>query len=355
MILSNIRLTWHRLWLCTLTYVFVLTSQVVAEPLRVGGIYGLTGPAANLGEEIRNGVLLAQADLSASGRAVEVYVEDSRWEAKQAVSALRKLATVQGLNVFHVLGSGPVLAVKPLTEVQDQLLFALAAHPDILPGSRLVLRHGNRADKDAQVLARSILIKPRRRIAALYLENDWAKYFDEELKALITAQQVEYKSLNFMPEDTDFRTMILRLTRTKPDAFVINSFGGSIAHILRQLRESKYSGDIYLNNGLSLSPDAQALVLEQNIRGFWYETYAESPPDFVNHYRKTYAFNPGSYAVIAYTDMELLAEAYRVAGPSPTRMVSYVKQLKTFKGRFRELQIDSDGDIVEPTYVRLWE
>ncbi len=56
-----------------------------AEPLRIGAIYGLSGPLSSLGQEYANSVRLAEE--AAQGKVV-ITIEDSVWDPKAAVTAL---------------------------------------------------------------------------------------------------------------------------------------------------------------------------------------------------------------------------------------------------------------------------
>lgn len=85
-----------------LKFIFIIYAfssvQAFASPyhkknleLKIGGIYGLTGPLVELSEQVRNGALLAQEDInSKSSVNISTFFEDSSWEAKRAVSAYKK-------------------------------------------------------------------------------------------------------------------------------------------------------------------------------------------------------------------------------------------------------------------------
>ncbi len=116
-------------------------GPALSDPLRVGAIYGLSGPLASFGEEYRNSALLA-AEASKGG--VQLFFEDSPWEPKTAVSAFQKLSTVDKVRVFHVMGAGMSLAVKPLSEKGRCLLFSAAAHPALRLAGGSRAAHGSR-------------------------------------------------------------------------------------------------------------------------------------------------------------------------------------------------------------------
>ena len=116
-----------------------LASLALASPdveLKVGAIYGLTGPLVSLSSQYKNGALLAQEALKQKGIAIDITFEDSQWQAKGAVTAYKKLRQAGDINIIHVLGSPMTLALKPLTEADRVLLYSAAAHSEILANSK---------------------------------------------------------------------------------------------------------------------------------------------------------------------------------------------------------------------------
>ena len=140
-----------------------------AEPLRVGAIYGLSGPLSSFGEEYRNSAVLAQ---EASQSGVVLTFEDSRWDPKTALAAFQKLSG-NGITIFHVMGAGMSMAIKPVSERQKVLLYSAAAHPQLLADSSLVIRHSNDASNDARILADAIRLRAQKKVAAIYVQNEW--------------------------------------------------------------------------------------------------------------------------------------------------------------------------------------
>ncbi|MEI7610500.1 MAG: ABC transporter substrate-binding protein, partial [Rhodospirillaceae bacterium] len=80
--------------------VLALTQPVspaaAAEPVTIGSIEALSGPASRYGLAIRNGLELALDEVNAaggvlSGRPLRILFEDSAGQKEQAINAARKL------------------------------------------------------------------------------------------------------------------------------------------------------------------------------------------------------------------------------------------------------------------------
>ena len=90
--------------------------------VKVGGIYGLTGPLADFSMQFKNGATLAAEDINANNDIhLEVLFEDSRWQTIAAVTAYKKLRDSNQVQIVHVSGSPMTLAIKPLSEKETLL------------------------------------------------------------------------------------------------------------------------------------------------------------------------------------------------------------------------------------------
>lgn len=74
------------------------TATAAAEPsggvLNVGVIAPLTGARSDAGQQILNAVGLAKEQLQRTGHPVRIFIEDSGYEPRQAVSAFTKLVEI---------------------------------------------------------------------------------------------------------------------------------------------------------------------------------------------------------------------------------------------------------------------
>lgn len=251
---------------------------------------------------------------------------------------IKKLTDLNKVKIVHVMGSPMTLAIKPLSEAKEVLLFSAAAHPEILKNSKFVLRHANSANVDAQLLAEAVYKENPKNIVGLYMENDWSISFDRNFKKYYSKLSNSPVYTEVHPSgNTDFRSLITRLIRIKPEVFVINSFGASVGLIMKQLKDSGYKGKIYINNGFVLSSDSKKIVEENNIKDFYYQDYPKPPKEFTKLYKGKFGTEPGIFSLIAYSDYELLAHAVSQTNSADVKkIISYVKSIGVFKGSFQK-------------------
>ncbi|MBI5602464.1 MAG: ABC transporter substrate-binding protein [Deltaproteobacteria bacterium] len=105
---------------------------MAAEPIKIGFIASITGPASFLGEPEKNTALLIQDWINKEGgikgTPVEIIIEDSKSEESQAVLATKKL--IEREKVVAVVGSsttGESMAMAPICEKAQIPMISMAA------------------------------------------------------------------------------------------------------------------------------------------------------------------------------------------------------------------------------------
>ena len=366
---ADMRIPFHRLFRSVQRILLLLLCTAVLAPaaahaekelpvISVGAILGLTGPVVSMNQDLRDGAILAAEDLQRLGKAnLQLHFEDSRWQPAAAVSAYRSLQMKYKPQAILIAGSGTSLAVKPLTEKDQVVLFSLAAHPQILTNTRFSFRYANRIDRDVQVFATALAAGKPHRTALITTENDWGIEFERLLKDELTKRKIEQDSVLHLPDESDFRSHLLQIFKRKPELLAINSFGLSAAQIILQARQLGFKGPIYANNGLGLSPDALAVLKDKAIGPLHIQVYQDPPAEFTKHFAARFQRQPSLFALMAYNQCELLAEAVRQrnAPAKPAAIADYLRGLGRFAGSYQEIAIGSDGDIVVDTVVKVWE
>lgn len=113
------------------------TAAFAADPIRIGAIFAVTGPAANLGLPESRTLQMVVDDTNAAGgilgRQVELVIRDSQGSTEKAVSFAKQLTEEQ--EVLAILGpstTGESMALKGYAEQNEQLLISCAAAETIV-------------------------------------------------------------------------------------------------------------------------------------------------------------------------------------------------------------------------------
>src|SRR5215831_15340868 len=197
-------------WLFGMVSALAVAMPVVADAqaVKIGVINSVTGPEAPIGENLTNGIKLAEEDLSKSGIKLELIWEDDTGKPQIAMSAMEKLATRDGVaGVVGPYTSASANAVAKLAQrYQVPLLVPAAAKEEITrQGYQWVYRLNAPANVYAQVLFDAVteLGKPKT-IAFVYENTDFGtstadagkKYAEKKgIKIVVSAREKQLRSI----------------------------------------------------------------------------------------------------------------------------------------------------------------
>lgn len=248
---------------CLIVIAFV-TSCVKdkTDSLKIGAILPLTGPAAQMGQEMQRGQLLAKEYWNNNRNKyktakVDLLIEDSKSTPKDALSSYMKLRS-QDVSIFTANLSSVCLALLPKVDEDNILLFADAAHPAITqkPNPK-VFRNSSTSELEAQEISKTLLKKNVNKIAVLYISDEYGIAYLRELHNLL-GPKISISDIDFDAKTTDYRPLALKAQQLKPDAVIIVGIGKSIGMLIQTLRTQGYRGDIYANIGYLLTGGREA-------------------------------------------------------------------------------------------------
>ena len=133
-----------------LCYVIFLISisfsiSVFADPVKVGLLLPLTGPTADFGAALRNGVELAKSEKpNEFNKSIEFIYEDVKLEPKLAISSIHKLTKSNKVNLIYVFGSGNAATIAPISEQNKIPTIVLTGEPFVAGGKKYVVDFHNR-------------------------------------------------------------------------------------------------------------------------------------------------------------------------------------------------------------------
>ena len=250
-------------WVAGMVLLLILTQAVIAceasddegadGPFRIGVMESLTGPGETYGTVAVRAKQMAADEINAAGgidgRMLELIVEDSKCGAQDAISAYKKLTSVDGMKI--ILGtscSGAMLGVSPLAEADGVVLFSgLASNPDIAHAGDYIFRT-QISDIEVGVNTGNVLWAGGiRRLATITEETDYAEGVRRTSVAQFTENGGEVVAEERYASDiTDFRSQLTKLLAARPDALhVAPQSEFAAGAIVKQSRELGYDGPIY--------------------------------------------------------------------------------------------------------------
>lgn len=206
--------------------------------LTVPAILPLTGPSADLGRSVAQGMRLAEADLALAGRPYRLRVEDSQGAPDKALSAYSSLGLFTSSRVVLSWMSLVGRALAPRTHADGRVLFVGAALDDLVGDDGQVVRVWPNATAIGQAMGTFAAARGLRRVAILYVDDDYGRAVAAAFQRVLEhdgGRVVAREPLSL--QQTDYRSPCMRLKRAAPDGLYIPAYGDAYSSGLRQIRE----------------------------------------------------------------------------------------------------------------------
>ena len=237
-------------------------TSAQAPPIKIGFGSAMSGPAAITGEGVRWGAMLAVEEINAKGgvmgRKLEAYFADNKATPGEAVSAVRKLADVDKVDV--IIGqthSGPCLAAMPVVKaIGIPMVVESCSHADIRKlsgkgGNEWTFRVALDDEIMAHTFARYMAKNNVKSSSILAMNNDFGRGAANAYDAAFKKSNIKLASTEFFdPGQPDYRPVLTRLKRAGADTILGIILASDGAPFMRQFRELGLTQKVYSRGSL---------------------------------------------------------------------------------------------------------
>jgi branched-chain amino acid transport system substrate-binding protein len=252
----------YALVVLTVILLAVSAGAQQAPPIKIGFASAMSGPAAITGEGVRWGATLAVEEINAKGgvmgRKLEAYFADNKAQPGEAVSAVRKLADVDQVDV--IVGqthSGACLGAMPVVkEIGIPMVIEACSHPKIREmsgkgGNEWTYRVALDDEIMAYTFARYMARQNVKSASILAMNNDFGRGAAVAYDAAFKKAGVKLVSTEFFdPGQPDYRPVLTRLKRASAEAIVAVILASDGAPFMRQFRELGLTQRIFSRGSL---------------------------------------------------------------------------------------------------------
>lgn len=305
------------------------------DPLVIGAVFHLTGPASYWGSGESDAVVMAvdEADEKGGigGRPVRLIIEDGKTDFVQTTASLNKLIEVDKVPIIIgptwfgqaaapiAKGSG-ITIISPSTGVtvaRDRHFFNLwpTERQEILPLVEYMEVHG------------------KKKVAIVYSQNDWS----ESMKAVFESEAGSHgirvvKDFASTPDESDFRSLILELNGLDIDAvYAPFAFYPSQGAFSKQAEELNLSRPIFSSSGTQ-NPDLVRSFPQVEGTIYPYPVTGPGEGDFAKRFRSRFSRDPSPSSAYAYDAANLVIDAMRSGVRSSEDFASYLASIKDYPG-----------------------
>ena len=248
----------HRLFTWTVLFAALCFagSAVAKEPIKIGAILSVTGPAANLGgPEARTLQMLvdeANQKGGLAGHLIELSIKDSGASPEKAISFAKKL--IEEDKVFAIIGpstSGESLKIKGLAEEGKTLLLSCAAAEAIVkPVGKWVFKTPQNDSDAARRILEHIKQAGLTKIGLVSSNTGFGKAGKEQVEKIAKEMGIEIVANEvYDKEATDLTAVATKLKAAAVQAFINWSIEPAQAIVLKNARQIGLDVPIYQSHG----------------------------------------------------------------------------------------------------------
>ncbi|GAB4296333.1 MAG: ABC transporter substrate-binding protein [Desulfuromonadia bacterium] len=343
--------------LLILTGLIGVRDLLAAEPIRVGALFAITGPASFLGEPERNTLemLVKEANTKGGikGHRVELVVYDTQGDATKAVQLATKL--IKNDRVSVIVGpstTGETMAVIPIAEKEKIPLISCAAGIKITePVKKWVFKTPPNDHVAAEKIYNHLLSKKKKTVALLTVTDGFGSSGREQLKELARAKGITIVAdETYGPKDTDMTPQLTKIKGTRAEAIICWGTNPGPAIVTRNVKQLGITIPLYQSHGvaskkyieLSGKENAQGVLLPAGKLAIYDKISKKDPQykllkEYDAAYRREYGVEASTFGGYAYDAFLMISEAVKSAGPSPEQIrtgLEGVRKLTSISGIF---------------------
>ncbi len=339
-------------------------SLAAKREVKIGAVFPMTGPVATYGQESVNGIKLALKKINAEGKlSIELKVEDNKSEPQESANAVTKLIKSDSVDaIIGSVASSNTLAGAPIAQTNKvPLMTPASTNEKVTMTGDFISRTCFTDAFQGVVMAKFAFENLKKRKMAIIIDNSsdyskgLSKVFKKKFKELGGAL-VSDEDFAYIQKDTDFRSLLRKIKRTKPDAIFLPGYYTEVGLILKQARQMGMNMPFLGGDGWD-SPTLQKLAGDAVSGNYISSHFAPDDKDekvqaFVKEYKAAYGQQPGAMAALGYDGILVMADAITKAKSTKnTDIQAAILATKNFVGVTGSITIDKDRNAQKSAVV----
>lgn len=310
-----------------------------AQEVKIGVTLPLTGGLAHVGEDVRRGMQLALEENKDSKIEYKLIFDDNQHLPAQAASSAQKLIDVDHVDIIVSLWDMADV-VAPAAERKKIPNLAIRWNPHITEKYKYTVTFEStylNYDKSQVALLKALGIKT---VAMITEESHGWHLAAEGFKP--EAEKAGIKILvekNYIPNGSDFGTIVSLVLKEKPEMIVLNSHQPQLDIFLKRIREQNPKQRII---GFFEAVEPPSLV-----EGYPFAAQFKVEPWFSEKFKKRYGEDFKIRGPHGYDLMNMIIYSYNQAGGKvdSDKFLNEVEKIKDFPGATGKLTINKTRNI----------
>jgi branched-chain amino acid transport system substrate-binding protein len=322
-----------------------------ADPIKIGALFAVTGPAANLGSpEAKTAQMLVDeinAKGGVKGHKLVLVIKDTQSKPENAVSFAKQL--IEEEKVFAIIGpstTGETMQIKALCEENKTLLISCAAAEAIVnPLAKYVFKTPQK-DSDAARKIFMVLNKLKiDKIAVTSSNTGFGKAGKEQLEKIAPDYKITIVANEVYEKDaTDLTGVLTKIKAANPGAIVNWSIEPAQAILAKNMKQLGLKIPLFQSHGFGNIKYVQAAgeaaegIIFPAGRLLVADVLAKDNPQkallekYKADYESKYKEDVSTFGGHAYDAISILAKAIETAGADKEKVREAIEGLKGFVG-----------------------
>jgi len=232
-----------------------------SEKIRIGVIFPMTGPISETGVASQTGLQMALDE--SPGNNIEILLEDDAYDPKRTVAAFTKLTSQDRVDLIFGLGSGTTNAIAPHAQRLKIPVISLALNVAGAKGNPFVVRTSNPGAEIGELIGKVVKDAGYKKVGVIVGLSDLMVSLEEGIKSSLPPQTILVNQ-QVAPDESDFRSVILKMRAQDLDAAIVLLLPGKIGLFAKQARElglkSAFVGTMFFESKSEVELSGGALI-----------------------------------------------------------------------------------------------
>lgn len=340
---------------------------VQAEPIKIGLMAPLTGPAAADGLSVKQSCEMLVENINAAGgingNKIKLIVYDDQFDAKQAVIVAHKMIegdkVVAGVSGSYSFTSRA--AAQVFQEYKVPFSVGYAVHPAVTAGGPYVFRVtilGHVQGKAGGMAAAKLMgVKT---VSMLIQDNDFGQSLAKGFRMYAEKLGVKIVSADkFKMGEKEFSPVLTKIKKLNPDLIYNTAYPHDGALILKQAADlgikAKQMGSEGLDSTIGFlevaGKAAEGIVITTNLDR---DSTVPITRKYLDDYEKKYGVAPDMTGASTYDALLMIIDAIKKVGTDSEKIVQVFRTMKGWQGVTGKIQeFTPNGEVIKDVELQV--
>jgi len=308
------------------------------ETIKIGAILPLTGEVSIFGNWLKEGIEFALAEQNLPN--IKIIYEDNQGQVTKAVSAFRKLSTVDKVKAIITAQTSIANALLPLAN--SERILTIFTFADLPQGDKTyILNYHFPVQDEVSILAKFTYTELGKKGAIIMVNDEFGRLSSELFMREFKGDIVFKEEIPL--SQRDFRTLLLLLKNKNPEFIFLITYAEQLVALVKAIKEAKIEAPIVSPNILTV----YLPLVEKYLQKAYFTTILSEAKrsesklyeNFINNYKVKTGNEPNLVIMEAYEATKILLKALVNNPRDPSK---FFDNLKVVESVFGNVTIDNN-------------